>query len=210
MAEVSGLSAANLPPRVLGPLWGFYSEVLPFVARYFCADVTFSEGLFHLSKAPRPPGWGTIAETARFVGCTSQNLRATYLPHLSPDDVQPGRPVLIRVAGLVELIVARRVADATRAATPVSADPLLSAAGDSPGLERYRLAKAKHAELDLEQRRGSLVDLAKCRDVFGQWAAVLRRAGQRIGRMHPEAGRALSEGLDECQSIVRGLSDDNR
>ena len=162
------------------------------------------------SKRPPPAGWASVQDAARFIGCTSQNLRATYLPHLHPDDVRQGRPLLVRVAAVVDLLIAKRLADAVRQQHQPAADPLLSAAGDSPGLERYRLAKAQHAELDLEQRRGGLIDVGQCRDLLGQWASVLRRGGQRINRLSPEAGRALDESLDECESIVRGLDDGTR
>ena len=86
-----------------------------------------------------------------------------------------------------------------------SDDPLL-AEGDSPALERYRLAKAKHAELDLEQRRGELIDLAKCRDLFGRWGSVIRKMGERVSkRFGVEANQMVAEAIDECDSIVRGL-----
>jgi hypothetical protein len=38
-----------------------------------------------------------------------------------------------------------------------SDDPLLTNIGDSPGLERYRMAKAQLAEMDLQVRQGSLI-----------------------------------------------------
>ena len=100
------------------------------------------------------------------------------------------------------MIVERRLSERTR--PTVSDDPLL-ADGDSPALERYRLAKAKHAELDLEHRRGELIDVGKCRDVLAKWASVLRRSGDRIARVSPDGSRMLGEALDECQTIVKGL-----
>jgi phage terminase Nu1 subunit (DNA packaging protein) len=122
--------------------------------------------------------------------------------HLNAEDVRPGRPVVVRVAAVVEMMVAKRVAEQSRPIDPE--DPLLTA-GDSPGLERYRLAKAAHAELDLAERKGELIDREKCRSVLAQWGSVLRRAGDRIARVNPEASRLLSEGLDECEAIVKGL-----
>lgn len=87
---------------------------------------------------------------------------------------------------------------------PSADDPLL-ADGDSPGLERYRLAKAKLAELDLEHRRGELIDKEKCSQLFGRWATVVRRMGDRLTkRFGIEANQVVVEAMDECQSIVKG------
>jgi phage terminase Nu1 subunit (DNA packaging protein) len=87
-----------------------------------------------------------------------------------------------------------------------SDDPLL-ADGDSPALERYRLAKAKHAELDLEQRKGELIDKEKCRDVLARWGSTIRKMGDRISkRFGIEANQMVSEAIDECESIVRALA----
>ena len=92
-------------------------------------------------------------------------------------------------------------------ATPSLDDPLL-AEGDSPALERYRLAKAKHAELDLEHRRGELIDRDKCRDVLSRWGTVIRKMGDRLSkRFGLEANQMVGEAIDECQSIVKRLED---
>lgn len=160
-----------------------------------------------MNKRPPPAGWLSVGDASKLLGFSHQNLRASYVPHLSPDDIQPGRPALIRVGALIELIVCRQVAERTRQQPQPTGDPLL-VEGDSPALERYRLARAKHAELDLALRCGELIEVAKCRDILARWASVLRRGGERIGRMHPEAGRALSESLDECESIVREIGAD--
>ena len=82
-------------------------------------------------------------------------------------------------------------------------DPLL-ADGDSPGLERYRLAKAKHAELDLEARKGELIEMDKCRDVLSRWAVVIRRMGERLVKRYGSTMAAeIDQTLQECQLIVK-------
>jgi hypothetical protein len=50
---------------------------------------------------------------------------------------------------------------------------------------------------------GQLIDVGKARDILARWASLLRRAGERIGKLSPEAHRVLSEGLDECREVVR-------
>lgn len=149
-----------------------------------------------------PDGFATVPTVARLLGCSVQNVRANLLRRLSGDDVIAGRPTLVRFVAILDVIVERRVAEQSR---PVVSDDPLLADGDSPGLERYRMAKAKHAELDLELRRGELIDVSKCRDVLAKWASVLRRSGDRIARVSPDGSRMLNEALDECESIVKGL-----
>jgi hypothetical protein len=80
---------------------------------------------------------------------------------------------------------------------------LLAEGGDSPGLERYRLAKAKLAELDLEMRKGQLIDRGKARDIFGRWAILIRRMGERLGkRFGPDAAATVNETLESCRAAV--------
>lgn len=87
-------------------------------------------------------------------------------------------------------------------------DPLL-ADGDSPALERYRLAKAKHAELDLENRKGELIEVEKARDIFARWAVLIRRMGERLSkRFGPDAAATVNETLSECRSAVMEILDE--
>lgn len=66
-------------------------------------------------------------------------------------------------------------------AFPQDADPLLSGY-DSPGLERYRLAKAGIAELDLRERQGELMNVAEVREFLDSFADILRRASEQLQR----------------------------
>lgn len=84
---------------------------------------------------------------------------------------------------------------------PSEDDPLL--AGDSPALERYRLAKAKHAELDLEARKHELIERDKCRDILARWAIIIRRMGERLAKRHgKDAARSVNRSLEECERII--------
>ena len=95
----------------------------------------------------------------------------------------------------------------SRPSAPTADDPLL-ADGDSPALERYRLAKAKHAELDLEHRKNELLDKEKCRQLFTRWAHVMRRMGDRLTKRYGvDANHMVIEAIDECHSIVKGEVD---
>lgn len=82
-----------------------------------------------------------------------------------------------------------------------SDDPLLSS-GDSPGLERYRQAKASLAELELEERRGVLVRVDKVRDILGRWASLIRRLGEHLlKRFGADALQSLRETLEQCDRL---------
>tara|TARA_Y100000310_G_scaffold310557_1_gene355935 strand:+ start:1217 stop:1744 length:528 start_codon:yes stop_codon:yes gene_type:complete len=82
-------------------------------------------------------------------------------------------------------------------------DPLLVDDGESDALERYRLAKAKHAELDLDERRGELVDTGKHRDILSRWAQILRQFGERLGKSHgSDAAMSFNDTLEECDRIL--------
>lgn len=75
---------------------------------------------------------------------------------------------------------------------------------DSPGLERYRLAKAQLAELELAERRGQVVKVDAAKDVLTRWADVLRRLAatmkQQFGR---EAEEHVFDAIDDCEHVLQ-------
>ena len=84
-------------------------------------------------------------------------------------------------------------------------DPLLD--GDSPALERYRLAKAKHAELDLDLRRGELIEVSRWRDMMIRWSVGIRRMGERLSKRYGnDAAITVNETLEECSSIAEAVT----
>jgi phage terminase Nu1 subunit (DNA packaging protein) len=90
-----------------------------------------------------------------------------------------------------------------KAPVPIGEDLLLSE-GDSPALERYRLAKAKHAELDLEHRKGELIEVTPCREALARWAVLIRRMGERLAKRYGnDASEMVNESLEECRAVVR-------
>ena len=85
-----------------------------------------------------------------------------------------------------------------------SEDPLLASGGDSAGLERYRLAKAALAELELAERKRVLLPVDKVREALLRWATLVRRMGERLGkRFGHEAAAVVGETLDECEATLR-------
>lgn len=95
---------------------------------------------------------------------------------------------------------------AARSAVTSTDDPLLSGSG-SPALERYRLARAVEAEMNLDIRHGQLVPI----DEFETWwqaeiAAPMRRAVEALQRLEstdgPTAAGIVAKALDKAQAAV--------
>ena len=90
-----------------------------------------------------------------------------------------------------------------KAEAAAALDDLMAAGGDSPALERYRLARAKHAEMDLEERHHALIPREKVRNGLGRFASILRQLGERLGRRYgPSAAQSVNDALDDCQRVV--------
>lgn len=149
-------------------------------------------------------GWTTVSNAAAFFGMTPQAIRQTYFPCMRDSDIRKSaNPVVFRVAALIEVMVEKRVAERVIVTSQAPPDELLLEEGDSPALERYRLAKAKLAELDLETRKGQLIERDKARDIFSRWAVLIRRMGERLAkRFGPDAAATVNETLDSCRAAV--------
>jgi hypothetical protein len=76
---------------------------------------------------------------------------------------------------------------------------------ESPGLERYRLAKAALAELELGERTHKLIDVETARGIMLRWGAALKRYSERLRKRLPGEHRSFAEALKQCQRIVDEL-----
>ena len=141
----------------------------------------------------------TQGEVAEFFGVSIDTVKNWAKQRM------PGKPRNYRLDKITNWL--RTEGPGSKALKGPSDDPLLSG-GDSVALERYRLAKAKHAELDLEQRKNELLDKEKCRQLFTRWAHVMRRMGDRLTKRYGvDANHMVIEAIDECHSIVKGEVD---
>jgi len=74
---------------------------------------------------------------------------------------------------------------------------------DSPGLERKRLAEAGMAEIKLGIMRSQILERERVKEIHGQFAAILRQAGERIGKQFgPTASRIMHDAMDDCEAVV--------
>jgi len=82
-------------------------------------------------------------------------------------------------------------------------DPLM-VGSDSPGLERYRQARAEIAEFDAAERRGIMLRKADVLEAMGLAGDVLRQAGARLQKKFgPDALRIMHQGLDDFERLVK-------
>lgn len=85
----------------------------------------------------------------------------------------------------------------------------LIAGGESPALERYRLARAKLAELDLAEKRKEVIAADDVRQMFAIVGGTIRRAGQQLTRRYgPKAFEMLSQALDQADEQIRNMTGD--
>ena len=89
-----------------------------------------------------------------------------------------------------------------------SSDGAIALSDDQEG-RRYRRAKASLAELDLEERRGGLVDRAENRKWLGEIAAFMRNALEKIQREWPDAYRILDSAMDTFDRRIEKETDDD-
>lgn len=126
---------------------------------------------------------------AHLVGLSARTLRDTDAPR-NEDGSYSGRDLLTWFA-------------------QASDDVTLGAPTDSIGLERYRLARAAMAELDLAVRKGELVDVAANKEMLSRWAARLRRCGELLARKFGNDALAIqTDALADMHKIAEAFCDE--
>jgi len=82
-------------------------------------------------------------------------------------------------------------------------DPMFAGAS-SPALERYRLARAKSAELDLLERQGQLRDREEVREMLARFFGHITEAKAKIGT-GVDPIEAIDAALDNCERVIEEL-----
>lgn len=122
---------------------------------------------------------------------------------------EPGAYDLSAVAKWRETDLARKN---KRPVGDESGDPDLEGE-ESPGLERYRLAKAALAELDLQKKRKQVIDLSLAHEGLGCIAEILRQAGETLQNTFGTSARDILDAalVRSCEEIETrfGLTDDS-
>jgi hypothetical protein len=140
--------------------------------------------------------WFDRTDSAALIGVSARHFDEAVRPKLAADAVRGDRRSL-RFHG--PAVVAAWVAiKAERAKpAPTDADPLL-ADGDSPGLERYRNAKADLAEMERDRQRRRIVNVEEIEPALMQLAGVMRNASENLARQFGnDAAGIVNEAVDE-------------
>jgi phage terminase Nu1 subunit (DNA packaging protein) len=149
----------------------------------------------------------SAAKVAAFFGVARDTVRKDWVARKMPGE--PGAYDLSAIAKWRETDLSRKN---KRPVGDESGDPDLEGE-ESPGLERYRLAKAALAELELDRKRRAVIDRAVAHEGLGRIADVLRQAGERLQRQHgPDALGVLEEALASAEieiETIFSLPDDD-
>jgi len=82
-------------------------------------------------------------------------------------------------------------------------DPMLASGGDSPEMRRYRAAKASLAELDLDERRQTLLPRERVHQALFRWGTLIRRMGERLTKRYgPEIAGDINDTLAACARVI--------
>jgi hypothetical protein len=142
----------------------------------------------------------SLQEVAGFFGVSRDTTKAWSIAGMPKEPIGAGKRFRFRLNAVLAWL---RRDGPWRPRFSDPEDPLVEAGGDSPGLERLRLAKAAIAELDLAARRRELLDRDKARQALLRFATIIRRAGERLGvRYGADALALLNEALDECGTVI--------
>jgi hypothetical protein len=158
---------------------------------------------------PLSDEWFTKNEIARRVfGTTPQNFDKTYRP-ASPANAEKrvGREVYFHCRNLKDAILEQAKRQRPQGGEN---DPLL-ADGDSPGLERYRNAKADLAEMERDRQRKQIVRVEEIEPALMQLAGVMRSASENLARQFGnDAAGIVNEAVDEwADGVAKLLASDD-
>jgi len=148
--------------------------------------------------------WLTRQQAADLCGLSTRQFDEAIRPRAIKAEKGTGKKLLLNAKAIVAALVAYRVEQAKPAIDPTSDDPLLAAVvGESPALERYRLAKARLAEHDLSERDGILLRADAIKEALMAGIRVMRATGDRLVRqLGNVAGEIFNEGVAEFEAAA--------
>lgn len=150
--------------------------------------------------------WFTKNEIARRVfGTTPQNFDKTYRP-AAPESAMKrvGREVLFHCRSVLDGLLEQ----AKKQQPQGGEDDPLMAGVDSPGLERFRNAKADITEMERDRLRKQIVRVEEIEPALMKLAGVMRSAAENLARQFGnEAAGIVNEAVDEWASGVATLLD---
>lgn len=159
-------------------------------------------------KKPKrdPADWMTRSQIGRLLGISPRQFDDRVRPMMPTDCIKGvGAKLRIYAPAAVQARVEQKIAETAEAVSP--SDPLMAGPG-SAALERYRLARAKREELELEVRQGNLVELDEMRRGWSLIAAQLRQAVDSLQRTFgEEAAGIVRDAMSEAKSSVEEVTE---
>jgi phage terminase Nu1 subunit (DNA packaging protein) len=146
------------------------------------------------------PKWtaATYAEIATFCGTAVDTVK-----RWAGQGMPRGRPY--DLAAIVRWLRERGPWRAHPESTP------RAGASSAAPLERYRAGRARLTELEIEEREGILVRRERVHGDLARFAAILRRAGERLQQeFGAGAHEILDSGLRDALRVADGICDDRR
>jgi hypothetical protein len=141
----------------------------------------------------------TRQQAAKLARLSVERFDAAIRP-LIPDAAteKNGRTLLMAGEAVVDAIAAHR-------ARQGETDPLMAGTvADSPALERYRLARARAAEMDLQERERTHLPIGELDGMLTHFASHLRRGGETLQRRFGnEASEIFNDAVDAAERAAR-------
>lgn len=141
----------------------------------------------------------TRLELAKALG-RSERMVASYLAEGMPGI--PGHYVVEDCAAWLQAREDRRKA-------PIDED-IGDGDGDSPALERYRLARAKQEELKLAKLQRELIEADAVTDWLQRFSVLMRGFGEKVNKVCPELSADLEGVLDQASEMLDGVASGQR
>ena len=153
--------------------------------------------------------WFSRRDAAVLVGVSVDVLDKRIRPALSGDaERRAGKRLELHLPS----VVAAMVEEAEGASRPRTEEEMLLSGegGDSPSLERLRRAKAELAELDLAERKKSVITRSAVLEALAQAHGGLRALIERWERRHRESeAQELRDAIHRgMKALTRAVGDD--
>lgn len=143
-------------------------------------------------------GWMTRQEIARCFDVRPEHFDKTFREHVPDRMIAKAKRRVLFDPRAVRAVLDGQVAAEKEKHTHTGGDDMLVGDGQSPAMERYRLARAKIAEADLAERDGETVRVSAVESMVMSVASRVRAAGDRLGRKF---------GVDAQDVLLRALDD---
>lgn len=149
-------------------------------------------------------GWFNRRTMAEIFDCTPAHFDEAIRPLAGPDDQrQVGQERQFHARSVMEAWAAAGRSKRKASVTSAEEKELQPEAGASPGLERFRMAKAELAELDLAVKKSELVSRSDMRDCLAQVSTRITEAADELQRRFgPEAFAVLEDCMADAKVRV--------